>query len=97
MYVFIDLGSVPWNPKFPQTRVRGSERRQCVMADEFVLELLNLNVRITIRVATFDTKAGDTVSSSHVSSRDVTSAVEIFNIEFWRTLTLLSLCLRHVI
>jgi hypothetical protein len=32
-----------------------------------------------------------------VISRDVTSAVGIFNIEFWRTLTLLSLCLRHVI
>jgi hypothetical protein len=32
-----------------------------------------------------------------LTSRDVTSAVGIFNIEFWRTLTLLSLCLRHVI
>jgi hypothetical protein len=36
------------------------------------------------------TKAGDTLSSRHVSSRDVTSAVGIFNIEFWRKLTLLS-------
>jgi hypothetical protein len=42
-------------------------------------------------------KAGDTLSSRHVSSRDVTSAFGIFNIEFWRTLTLLSLWLRHVI
>jgi hypothetical protein len=42
-------------------------------------------------------KAGDILSSRHVSSRDVTCAVGIFNIEFWRTLTLLSLCLRHVI
>jgi hypothetical protein len=41
--------------------------------------------------------AGDTLSSRHVSSRDVTSEVGIFNIEFWRTITLLSLCLRHVI
>jgi hypothetical protein len=44
-----------------------------------------------------DTKTGDTLSSRHVGSREVTSAVDIFNIEFWRTLTLLSLCLRHVI
>jgi hypothetical protein len=36
--------------------------------------------------------AGDTLSSRHVSSRDVTSRVGIFNIEFWGTLTLLSLC-----
>jgi hypothetical protein len=43
------------------------------------------------------TKAGDTLSSRHVSARDVTSAVEIFNIEFCRTLTFLSLCLCHVI
>jgi hypothetical protein len=35
-------------------------------------------------------KTGDTLSSRHVSSRDVTSAVGIFNIEFWRRLTLLS-------
>jgi hypothetical protein len=42
-------------------------------------------------------KAGDTLSSRHVTSRDVTRAVGIFNIEFWRTLTHLSLCLRHVI
>jgi hypothetical protein len=41
--------------------------------------------------------AGDTLSSRHLISRDVTSAVGIFDIEFWRTLTLLSLCLRHVI
>jgi hypothetical protein len=32
-----------------------------------------------------------------VRSRDVTSAVGIINIQFWRTFTLLSLCLRHVI
>jgi hypothetical protein len=43
------------------------------------------------------TQAGDTLSSRHVSSRDVTSAVRIFNIEFWRILTILSLCLSHVI
>jgi hypothetical protein len=42
-------------------------------------------------------KAGDTPSSRHVSSRDVRSTVGIFNIEFCRTLTLLSLWLRHVI
>jgi hypothetical protein len=42
-------------------------------------------------------KAGDTLSSRHMSSRDVTSAVGIFYTEFWRTLTLLSLYLRHVI
>jgi hypothetical protein len=42
-------------------------------------------------------KAGETLSSRYVSSRDVTSAVGIFNIEFWRTLTLLSLCIRHMI
>jgi hypothetical protein len=36
------------------------------------------------------TKAGDTLSSRHVSSCDVTIAVGIFNIEFWRRLTLLS-------
>jgi hypothetical protein len=47
--------------------------------------------------ASHDSKAGDTLSSCHVSSRDVTSAAGIFNIEFWCTLTLLSLCLRHVI
>jgi hypothetical protein len=35
-------------------------------------------------------KAEDTLSSRHVSSRDVTSAVGIFNIKFWRRLTLLS-------
>jgi hypothetical protein len=35
-------------------------------------------------------KAGDTLSSRHVSSCDVTSAVGILNIEFWRRLTLLS-------
>jgi hypothetical protein len=35
-------------------------------------------------------KAGDTLSSRHVSSRDVTCAVRIFNIEFWGRLTLLS-------
>jgi hypothetical protein len=35
-------------------------------------------------------KAGDTLSSRHVSSCDVTSAVGIFNIEFWRKLTLQS-------
>jgi hypothetical protein len=44
-----------------------------------------------------NTKAGNTLSSRHVGSRDVTSAVGIFNIEFWRTITLLSLWLRHVI
>jgi hypothetical protein len=44
----------------------------------------------------WNTKAGDTLCSRHVRSRDVTSEVGIFNIEFWRTLTLLSLCLRHV-
>jgi hypothetical protein len=44
-----------------------------------------------------EVKAGDTLSSRHVSSRDVTSAVGIFKIEFWRTLTLLSHCIRHVI
>jgi hypothetical protein len=38
----------------------------------------------------FSVKAGDTLSLRHVSSRDVTSAVGIFNIEFWRKLTLLS-------
>jgi hypothetical protein len=37
-----------------------------------------------------NTKAGDTPSSRHVSSRDVTSAVGLFNIEFWRRLSLLS-------
>jgi hypothetical protein len=42
-------------------------------------------------------KAGNTLSSRSVSSREVTSAFGIFNIEFWRTLKLLSLCLRHVI
>jgi hypothetical protein len=52
----------------------------------------------TFKMATLrQNKAGDTLSSRHVSSRDVTSAVWIFNIEFWRTLTLLSFCLRHVI
>jgi hypothetical protein len=35
-------------------------------------------------------KPGNTLSSRHVSSCDVTSAVGIFNIEFWRRLTLLS-------
>jgi hypothetical protein len=45
----------------------------------------------------YGSKAEDTLSSRHVSSRDVTSAVGIFNIEFWRTLTLMSLCLRRVI
>jgi hypothetical protein len=35
-------------------------------------------------------KAGDTLSSHHVSSCDVTSAVGIFNIEFWRRLSILS-------
>jgi hypothetical protein len=39
----------------------------------------------------------NTLSSRHVSLRDVTSAVGIFNIEFWRTLTLLWFCLRRVI
>jgi hypothetical protein len=48
-------------------------------------------------VGAANSKAGDTQSSRHVSSCDVTIAVGIFNIEFWRTLTLLSLCLRHVI
>jgi hypothetical protein len=42
-------------------------------------------------------RPGTKLSSLHVSSRDVTSAVGIFNIEFWRTLTLLSFCLRRVI
>jgi hypothetical protein len=41
-------------------------------------------------------KAWDTLSSRRLSSWDVTSAVGLFNIEFWRRLTLLSLCLRHV-
>jgi hypothetical protein len=36
------------------------------------------------------TKAGDTLASRHVSSCDITSEVGIFNIEFWRRLTLLS-------
>jgi hypothetical protein len=35
-------------------------------------------------------KAGDTLTSHHVSSCDVMSAVGIFNIELWRRLTLLS-------
>jgi hypothetical protein len=35
-------------------------------------------------------KPGDALSSHHVSSCDVTSADGIFNIEFWRRLTLLS-------
>jgi hypothetical protein len=35
-------------------------------------------------------KAGDTLSSRHVSSCDVTSAVGIFHIELWRILTHLS-------
>jgi hypothetical protein len=38
-----------------------------------------------------DSKAGDTLSSRHVSPRDVTSAVGIFNTEFWRTLILVTL------
>jgi hypothetical protein len=33
-------------------------------------------------------KAGDTLSSRHVNSRDITSVVGTFNIEFWRRLTL---------
>jgi hypothetical protein len=41
--------------------------------------------RQTERVTHDESKAGDTLSSRHVSSCDVTSAVGIFNIEFWRT------------
>jgi hypothetical protein len=41
--------------------------------------------------------ARDSLSSRHVSSRDVTSAVGVFNVEFRRTLTLMSVCLGHVI
>jgi hypothetical protein len=41
-------------------------------------------------VGVYGSKAGDTLSSRHVCSLDVTSEVGIFNIEFWRTLTLLS-------
>jgi hypothetical protein len=37
-----------------------------------------------------ENEAGDTLSSRHVSSRDVMNAVGIFNIELRRTLTLLS-------
>jgi hypothetical protein len=37
-----------------------------------------------------DIKAGDILSSRHVSSCDVTSAVGILNIEYWRRLTILS-------
>jgi hypothetical protein len=47
-------------------------------------------VPCTCRKGSVTSYARDTLSSRHMSSRDVTSAVGIFNIEFWRTLTRLS-------
>jgi hypothetical protein len=54
-------------------------------------EMAFVNINWLLYCYCINSKAGDTLSSLHVSSRDVTSAVGIFNIEFWRTRTLVTL------
>jgi len=51
----------------PQRGVRCSERRKCVMAEGFLLAVLNLCVRIKIRVAVFDSDHSVTDSTQAIN------------------------------
>ena len=51
----------------PQRGVRDSERRKCVMAEEFLLAVLNLYVRIEFRVETFYTNLSVTGSTQTIN------------------------------
>ena len=47
---------------------KGSETRICVMAEDFLLAVINLYVRINIRLATFDTNQSVADSTQRIAA-----------------------------